>query len=143
LVEFCSTKGSVEIGKVIMSEKIVVGKAMGFKEMRDEVAKLKNMEGISETFYKSADASFADFVIEEDFDLTDPDGLAMAKEGFFEVFAKQQKERVTKDRGGVWAAVYEALIGPMVDEFLKELEGNSKIDVPNKRLVPKNKKKTK
>ncbi|MDO8512399.1 MAG: hypothetical protein Q7S57_03945 [bacterium] len=139
LGEFCSTSGSNEIGKVIMGEKLVVGKAMGFKEMKDEVAKLKNTEPMREEFYKSATASFADFVIEENFDLNNPAMLVSAREGFFETFAKQQKEKAIKDRGGVWAAVYKALIEPIVDEFLKDLEGNSKIDVPNKRLLPKKK----
>lgn len=135
-----SDSGGKEIGRILMAEKKPEEKGMSFNEVQKGIVSAKDPEKIRSEFSAYAEESFSDFVEMGQYDLNNLPSQGNAVNKFFESFKGQMVAKAA-EKSGFWGAIYEAIIGPFLEEFLPELKKQTTVDKQNKKLsIPKKKK---
>lgn len=135
-----SENGSREIGRLLTAETSPKEKAMSFEEMKRSAKEAQKPDATEKQFFEYADDEFADFVVAGKYDLDDSYQKEIALDNFMTHYREGLVSKAEKE-GGLWAAIYRAIIEPFLEEFLSELKKQTQVDKDKKKLIMKKKKK--
>jgi len=133
-----SYSGAQEINRIILGEKREPDPTLGFKEMRQELEKMKKSDATAADFFRCADEEFTGFIDDAGLPLDNDDQREEAIDLFYQRYVD---DRVAKavEKGGIWDSVYRTVVEPFLQELLPELKKEIKIDENRGKLLRKKK----
>lgn len=140
-------EGNQEIGRVLSSEKKPKEPMLSFGELKQEIERVKKPQAIEDAFFDYAEEEFTNYIDTNRLNIADDNLKMAAMSGFYGQFGNQLSG-IEGKKGGIWKAVYDTIVAPLIqpvlDECLVELKGKMKdkmeIDSAKKTLKRKKKK---